>query len=110
MAARTRKQSTEQCIKFLGVPDGKRAPREGSARAKWLDAFQEWDGCSIQAFCAYVVSDPKTTAPSLQPKGKYGLQDKCEPPMGWIKHFVREGHISVKSAVPTKAPHAPVSK
>ena len=54
------------------------------ARAAWLERLVEWDGQPLVTFKEQVQLDP----PSTPKTGKWA--GKCEPPMGWVKFFMRE--------------------
>jgi hypothetical protein len=61
------------------------------ARAAWFEELVKWDGKPVAEFCAHVEANP----PSLQKTGKYGIQGKCEPPMGWVKFFIRQELVTL---------------
>lgn len=60
------------------------------ARAAWLEELANWDGKEVTAFCKHVQDNP----PSTPKTGKYA--NKCEPPMGWVRWFVRNGIVTIK--------------
>lgn len=73
---------------------GKLAYRTGSARAAWLAFIVAQHNQPLPAVIAAATANP----PSLQPKGKYGQANKVEPPMGWVRYFVRVGVVTLHTA------------
>lgn len=75
------------------LPTTYKAPKAGSARAKWLAAIMQAasKGQTVAQFCASVAASP----PSLQPNGKYGKAGTVEPPRGWLAHFAKAGVLQV---------------
>lgn len=65
--------------------------REGTAREAWLTFITAQHGKPLQD----VVKAAEANPPSLQPKGKYGVQGKVEPPMGWVRYFQRIGVVTL---------------
>lgn len=65
------------------------AAKYRGAREAWLEELVKWDGKGVQAFCAHVKENP----PSTPKTGKYAGQ--CEPPMGWVKFFIRQQILTI---------------
>ena len=78
--------------KIALVPGAKVNFREGSARALWYEHLKAHKGKTVKQFCDAAEKNP----PSLQPKGKYGAQNKVEPPSGWLKFFINNGYAELK--------------
>lgn len=69
--------------------EAKKASFRG-ARAAWLAELVKYDGKPLDSFCTAVQKEP----PSTPKTGKFA--GKCEPPMGWIRFFVRQGLIQIQ--------------
>ncbi len=59
------------------------------ARAAWLEHLRAYDGMSL-ALC---VKAAQEEPPSTPKTGKYA--NVCEPPMGWVRFFVRQQIVEV---------------
>ena len=91
--ANTASQAPKTAAKAPAKPTGprikvdhdaaKKAKYRG-AREAWLEALVEWDGQTLANFKDHVQSAP----PSTPKTGKWA--GKCEPPMGWVRFFIRE--------------------
>ena len=86
--------TTKAKVKVLTIKvnttEAKKAKFRG-ARADWLEAIQSYNGKPVAAFCEHVLANP----PSTPKTGKYAGQ--CEPPMGWVRFFIRQGLIETIS-------------
>ena len=67
---------------------------KNTARAKWYAHIVACNGKTVAHYTKTALANP----PSLQPNGKYGLANKCEPPSGWLNWASApiNGHITFK--------------
>lgn len=72
----------------VNTTEAKKANFRG-ARAAWLEALQAYDGKPLEEFTKHVQENP----PSTPKTGK--LAGKCEPPMGWVRFFVRQDLVEI---------------
>ncbi len=59
------------------------------ARQAWLEILTKYNGKPLADFTAHVQENP----PSTPKTGKYA--NVCEPPMGWIRFFVRQQLVEI---------------
>ena len=89
MANAKSKVATIQVVKTVA---SKVSYRTNSARAKWFEAIQAYNGKPVSEF----VAGMQENAPSQPTKGK--LKGQTEPPMGWVNFFQRQGIIKINQA------------
>jgi len=81
-------------ISVVQAPTFRAAPEKGqNARALWWASVAAANGKPVQQWLEAVAAK----VPSYQPKGKFGKVQKSEPPMGWLKHFIKAGNIKIVS-------------
>jgi len=73
----------------VALPNGYKAPKQGTARAAWLAALQAHNGKTVAQFYAAVQAKP----PSTPTRGK--LAGQLEPVPGWLRHFTKAGVLTL---------------